>query len=134
MNKRKTKKRIVTLGAILGAFLLTVSVSPRVFIADSPQVNPNFFAELRKAPADLVAFVRNPFAPGKTDEGVMTAELQVTDAPTGASFTPIAKGVYAAEDPATGQSYVKIEGGTQLEVHNITLEDGRTVTVYVPLE
>lgn len=134
MNPLKLKKRIKTFVALGIALLLTATISPRLFIADSPQINTQFIAELRNAPADFVAFVmRRPTGA----EATALAELeqsQVQNVPQGLTFAPVAQGVSAAEDPSTGERFVKVEAGTKLEVRQITLEDGRTVTVYVPVE
>lgn len=131
MNRKKLKQRLFTLLGIVGALVLTVGVAPRIFIADTPQIDPQVLANLGRMPSDFVAFVTGNNT--SVDEP-MIASIEETDVPEGASFEPFAKGVYAAEDPATGQSYVKFEAGTELQVYEVQLEDGRMVTIYVPVE
>lgn len=131
MNRKKIKQRIYTILGIFGALMLTVGIAPRIFIADTPQIDPQALANIGRMPSDFIAFVTGNSI-GTADPVI--ADIEQIDAPEGTTFSPIAKGVYAAEDPATGQSYVKFEAGTELQVYEVQLDDGRMVSIYVPVE
>ncbi|MBP9690689.1 hypothetical protein KBD81_01270 [Candidatus Woesebacteria bacterium] len=131
---KRLKQRIGLAVALLAAFTLTKSVAPRMFVADSPEINRQFIAELKYIPSDFVAFVKNPFKKQESFDEVMTAQIPKVEHPAGTTYEPIAKGVYASEPDETGKRYIKIDKGTQLEIREVTLDDGRTVKVYVPVE
>lgn len=115
---------VVSLGIVIG-------ITPRIFLADSPKINPNFLADLGNLPSDIVAMFRGQ--PSSKDEQ-MTAEIPRVAHPAGLTYEPLTKGVYASEADQSGKRYIKIKEGTKLEKKVITLDDGRTVSVYVPLE
>ena len=131
---KRFKQRIGLAVGILIAFTLTKSVAPRMFVADSPQINGQFIAELRYIPSDFIAFVKNPFKKEESFDEVMTAQIPRVEHPPGTAYQPIAKGVYASEPDGTGKRFIKIDKGTKLEIRDVTLDDGRTVQVYVPVE
>lgn len=134
MNKLKIQSRIKIIAAILVALAVTTTVSPRLFVADSPQINTQFIADIRNIPSDFVAFLMNKPTEDTASALADLKQQQVENVPEGLTFAPIAKGVEAAEDPATGKTYTKIEAGTELEVFTVTLDDGREVKVYVPVQ
>jgi len=120
--------------AIAIAFGITTTISPRLFIADSPEINPQFVAELGNIPSDTIAFIRNI---GASPEDRAVAELErksIPGTPVDAEFYSVAPGIQAAESAQEGESYIKVEAGTKLEVRTITLDDGRRVKVYIPVQ
>lgn len=117
--------------AIIVSLGIVVGVTPRIFLADSPKINPNFLADLGNLPNDIVAMLQGQ--PSSRDDQ-MTAEIPRVVHPAGLNYEPLAKGVYASEADQSGKRYIKIEEGTKLEKKVIVLDDGRTVSVYVPLE
>lgn len=136
MNKttKQYKKTLSIFTAIFLSFLMTKYISSEVFIADTPQINPQFIANLRAIPIRAIAYVRHPFNSQERASQIETAQIPQTQTPQGLVFSPVAKGVHAAEDPQTGKSYMKIEKGTKLQVYEIKMSDGQTVKVYVPVE
>ncbi|MFA9288385.1 MAG: hypothetical protein ACEQSA_00700 [Weeksellaceae bacterium] len=128
----KIKTRIKAVLAIVLSFVAVSSVTPTLFLANTPQVNPGFIAIVQDIPAypqRLAAILRNPMSPEKQDGDVLYGQIPKADPTDDTEFFPIAKGVEASED----RSYVKIEEGTKIEVQTVTLEDGRTVRVLIPL-
>lgn len=119
------------LTAIAISLGVVVGITPRVFLADSPKINPNFLADLGALPGDFVALLRGQ--PSSKDEQ-MTAEIPRVTHPVGLNYEPLTKGVYASEPDQSGKRYIRIEEGTKLEKKVVMLDDGRTVSVYVPLE
>lgn len=117
--------------ALVMSLGIVVGISPRIFLADSPKINPNFIANLGNLPGDIVAMFRGQ--PSSKDEQ-LTAEIPRVVHPAGLNYEPMAKGVYASEPDQSGKRYIRIEEGTKLEKKVVTLDDGRTVSVYVPLE
>ncbi|MDP4011746.1 MAG: hypothetical protein Q8P72_05995 [Candidatus Roizmanbacteria bacterium] len=134
MNPKKTKRRIGIVISIFTAFMLVSTVSPRLFIANSPQINRQFIAELRYIPSDLIAMVRNPLQKAPSQDEMLTNQIPNITHPQGIQLQQIAKGVYASEPDESGKRFIKIDKGTNLEIREVTLEDGRTVKVYIPVE
>ncbi|MDA1316675.1 MAG: hypothetical protein O3B87_01470 [bacterium] len=115
------------------AFIFASYGSPHVFVANTPQLNPNLAGNLRAIPASVMAFIQNPTDSDARNNIVQTAKIQQVKSVEGLNYTPIKTGVYAAEHPETGKTIVRIDKGTQLQVHSVTLSDGRVVKVYIPL-
>lgn len=134
MNKLKLKHRLFMLLAIVISLGLTTTVSPRLFIADSPEVNTQFIAELRNIPSDSIAFIRNIGASPADREIAELEQKSIPGTPVDAEFQTIAPGVHAAESAQEGESYIKVDAGTKLEVRTVTLDDGRRVKVYIPVQ
>ncbi len=109
---------------ILGvAFFLSHGLNKEVFIANSPEVSPQFIAKLRDLPGtmkslpqDMIALIPGfgKKAPSKTED--IFANLPEEKIPEGLTFAPLSKSVRAAEDPSTGQGYIQIDQGTQYQV------------------
>ena len=114
------------------AFAFAKYGSPQVFIANTPQLNPNVAGNLRAVPASVLAFIQNPTDSNARNNIVQTAKIQQVSSVEHLDYTPIRTGVYAAERPETGETIVKVDKGVQLEVHEVYLSDGRVVKVYVP--
>lgn len=113
---------------------VTTTVSPRLFIADSPQVNTQFIADLQNIPSDTLAFIRNIGASPAEREIAELERKSIPGTPVDAEFQSIAPGVQAAESAQEGESYIKVDAGTKLEVRTVTLDDGRRVKVYIPVQ
>lgn len=123
---------MIVVGIIL-AFTTTKYGAPQVFVANTPQLNPNLAGNLRAMPASIMAFIQNPTDSNMRNNIVQTAKIQQVSSVEDLHYTPIRTGVYAAERPETGETIVKVEKGVKLEVHEVHLSDGRVVKVYVPL-
>lgn len=128
---KRIQQRIGMTVAIALSLLVVVGVVPRIFLADSPQPNPNALADLGRLPSEIVAVFRGQPSP---KDAQMTAEIPQVVHPSGITYEPLTKGVYASEPDQTGKRYIKIEKGTTLEKKVITLDSGRTVSVYIPVE
>ena len=134
-QNNKTGLRIKTMLSILVSFGLVKVLSPVVFIANTPQVNPNLAADLLSLPARSIAFLQNPTEPTDSSSNLPKVEIGQSAKPKeGLEYKPLMNGVYAAEDPATGKKYAKIVAGTKLQKEEVKLSDGRVVTVYVPVQ
>ncbi len=131
---KKPKRLYQRLGmgmALVLSFAIVVGITPRIFLAGSPELNPNFLADLGALPGDFVAMFRGE---SSSKDEQMTAEIPRVVHPSGLNYEPLSKGVYASEADQSGKRYIRIEEGTKLEKKIVTLDDGRTVEVYVPLE
>jgi len=134
------KTKIVISFALVVALLVTLILNRTVFISSTPRLNPQFIALVyylpnmaQTIPNKLVAFFQHPTS--STARNTQLIQNQLAKAPTpkpNMIFTPLSKGVYAAEDPKTKQKIYKIEKGTQVEVRKITLKDGREFTIIIP--
>ena len=91
-------------------------------------------ASIRKSPVAVFAYIANINEGATLKDHLETAKIPRANPPPGLNFLPIAKGVYAAEDPESGKRFVKIEKGTKLQINTVTLPDGSTTKVYVPIE
>jgi len=134
MNPKKIKRRIGIVISIFAALILVATVSPRLFIANSPQINQQFIAELRYIPSDFIAMIQNPLQKTPSQDEMLTNQIPDVNHPEGIQLQQIAKGVYASEPDESGKRFIKIDKGTGLEIREVTLEDGRTVKVYIPVE
>ena len=130
-HSKKTQLRAKIFIGIFISFFLVKYFSPQIFIANTPQVNPNFVANILASPSTILAYIRSPFDPETRNNVIETAKMPKANPPPGLQYQPIANGVYAAEDPQTNLRYVKIDKGTKLEIRYITLDDGSTAKVYV---
>ena len=132
IKNNKTVPRIKMVVAILLSFGVVKLLSPVVFIADSPQINPNWAADLFSLPSRSIAFIQDPTNP---DNNLKRVDIgHSAQPPEALEYKPVMKGVYAAEDPVTGKKYAKIEAGTKLRAEEVKLSDGRIVLVYVPVQ
>ena len=116
------------------SFSIMRSLTPRVFVANTPTLNPDFMSTLQKSPIAVFAYLGNIQEDATLKDHLETAKIPQATPPKGTNYTSIAKGVYASEGGENEKRYIKIEKGTKLEIHTLVLSDGRTVKVYVPVE
>lgn len=133
-KKKKTKLYILIFVSILFSFSIMRSLSPRLFVANTPTLNPEFVATLQKSPVAVFAYLGNIQEDATLKDHLETAKIPRSIPPEGLEYEPIARGVYASEITENDKKYIKIEKGTKLEVHTVVLSDGNTVKVYVPVE
>lgn len=129
---KRLKQRIGMVVAILTAYAVVTGIAPRVFVANTPEIDSNALANLVSMPSDFIAMITGN--EGSSQDEILTNEIPRVAHPEGTTYEPIAKGVYASEPDASGQRYIKIERGTQLEKKEVTLDDGSVAVVYIPLE
>jgi hypothetical protein len=133
MNNKKTSTRLKLFAALLLSLVIVNYGAPRVFIAGTTQVNQEFAAQIIAMPRVIYAYIQHP-----TDSDARTDEIETIHMPgvkgkDDLDYKSIDNGVYAAEDPATKERFVKIEKGTKLEKYEVII-NGRKVTVYVSPE
>jgi hypothetical protein len=126
-------KRIMILVGMILAFGAVKYGSPQVFLANTPYLNPSIMSNVRSLPARVVAYIQNPTDSTARNNIVQTAKIQQVSSVEDLNYTPIRTGVYAAQRPETGETIVKLDKGVRLEVHEVSLSDGRVVKVYLPL-
>jgi len=133
-KKKKTKQYILIVVSIVFAFVIMRSMTPRLFVANTPTLNPDFVATLQKSPIAVFAYLGNIQEDATLKDHLETAKIPRAIPPEGTNYAPFAKGVQASEGGENERRFVKIEKGTKLEIHTITLSGGNTVKVYVPVE
>ena len=135
IKKIITKTRIKIVLVVLVTFLVVKGFSSTVFLADTPVISPDFIARLKNTPSELASlpgrllaglnslnlFKKQPTTPASD----MFADVKIVTPPENIVFTPIRKGVYAANDPATGQKYIKIEAGTKYRIVGTVTINGK---------
>ena len=134
INKKRTPNRIKMLVSLVFAFLFVTFLTPRIFINDTTALNPSFLASIKRIPYSALAYIQNPFSKEERTNTIESSQIQQVEPSSDIQYTPLSKGVYAAEDPKSGSTVVKIEAGTEVEVYSITTNDGRELKVYVPLK
>lgn len=134
MNKLKTITRIKIFVGILVSYGLVVFISPQIFLANSPRLQPEFIARFRATPQAIYALARYPFNTQERNNIIESAQVSSNEEKSDLPFQPIAPGVYAAEDAESNEKYIKIEKGTKVEIREVILTDGRKVKVYVPIQ
>ncbi|OGK51013.1 hypothetical protein A2966_02795 [Candidatus Roizmanbacteria bacterium RIFCSPLOWO2_01_FULL_41_22] len=117
---------------LLLAFGLMKILSANVFLADTPRIDPYFSFRIGTLPAVVMAFIRYPLDSQKrAGEIVYRTTNQMTSSDK-TMYSPIVQGIYAAENPETGEKYIQIRKGTVVKVQTVRLSDGRVVQVIVP--
>ncbi len=136
VNKLKTIRRVKIVLTLITSFVVVSTVTPRVFVANSPEIKGSFLVWLKLTPQRVYAYLRYPADREARTETIENAALDNANIQEKEelNYTPISEGVYAAEDPETNNRYIKIEKGTTVEVHHVRLSDGREVKVYVPVK
>lgn len=126
MKKILNQTRIKIILIFLISFIAITTVSPQIFLADSPVINPDFIARLQNYPAELASVPGqliaglNPF--GQKDQ---FADVKQVTPPPNVVFKAISKGVYAGEDPQTGKTYLKVEAGTKYRIAGTVTINGK---------
>jgi hypothetical protein len=131
---KKIKQRIYILLAMIISFSLVTFISPKVFLSDTPRINPQALRNIIDIPTNIYLAIQGQGNQKNPKDIELTSEIKKTPHPSGVVYNQIAKGVYASEPNETGNRFIKIEEGTRLEKRDVTLGDGRRVTVYIPLE
>ena len=85
-------------------------------------------------PYSLYAYIRFPINKNQQEKIKELANIQRLPKNSSLSYIPISKGVYAAQDPDNAAVHVKVESGTELEVRTITLNNGQTLKVFIPVK
>lgn len=106
---------------IILSFLVVKYVSPQVFIANTPTVNPLFIANIMNTPSYIASIpqkISNMFIIRTTQPEI--AKVTIKNPPPGLIFKPL-QGVSAqvAEDPATGKKYLNMPAGTKYKLEDI---------------
>jgi len=147
MKNFKTKIKII---AIIGVSLVIVRfVTPKVFIANTPQVNPLFISQIIGLPNKIASLINkgNPKENNNSNEdlnkiaaykgetsGDKIKPSESTKLPDGSVIFQIGKGAYAAEDRQTNKSYIMFKDDAQVKVYEYTLPDGKKIILYEPVQ
>jgi len=136
INNLKTARRIKIVLTIIASFFLVSTTTPHIFVSNSPYVKDSFLVWLRLTPQRMYAYMRHPLDEEERIETIENAELQFAsyEEKEELNYTPIADGVYAAEDPETEERFIKIVEGTTVEVRTVIFSDGREIKVYIPIK
>lgn len=116
------------------ALLLVKTLSPQIFIANTPQINPNFVVKLRQIPTSIIARIKNIGQPAPVAENNNKKNNLVDSQIKDLNFIPVAKGIKAAEVPNSNIKYWQIEAGTKLKVITYQLSNGKQIKIYIPAE
>jgi len=133
-TKKKTKLYILIFASLFFSFATVHFITPKVFLANTPEPNPDFIASVQKSPLAVASYIGDIQEGASLKDHLETAKMPRATPPEGINFTPLAQGVWAAEDEKSGRKYIKIKKGTKIEVYAVVLSDGRQVQVYVPVE
>lgn len=125
---------------IATAVIFTWWITPKIFLANSPHLNPKFIAGVRKLPASMTQTINNYFAKKETSKGTVVAvsqdearatlnSLKKVTPPAGALFKTITTNVSAAETGRNNEVILKIDKGAKYSVRKLMLPDGRVMKV-----
>jgi hypothetical protein len=135
---KRIKQRIGLIFAIALSFVMVNYLAPKVFIANTPEIDRRALANIFSSGQELLSFMsgQNNSENENENENENTdlSDIPSVPHPADTSYERVAKGVYASEPDETGKRFIKIDKGTKLEKRDVILEDGRSVTVYIPLE
>lgn len=122
------KNKLYIALALLAAFIVTKYSSGRIFLADTPRLNPNYVTNLKTQATELAAALSPAnlwkksnlasFFPTGNGSGGVVPTL-VPDY----FYKAISKGV-AAYEKDSGTTYLKVDKGTQYKIRQIKLKDG----------
>lgn len=120
MRQIFTITRIKLILIVIFTVLVVKAVAPKLFLADSPKINPFFIANTLNSSKKLIASI-GKLNLNKKDQTVDTKKnqsspFQYVTPPPNLVFEFISKGVSAAEDPTTGQKFIKVEAGTKYKI------------------
>lgn len=133
MNSKKTTTRIKIFFSLIASLLFVTYISPQMFVGNTTAFNPGFIARIKVIPYTALAYIRHPLNTEERANIIETSGVQTVNSDTDLNYTPISTGVYAAQHPTTGETIVKIDAGTEVEVKTIKTTDGREIKVYVPI-
>lgn len=138
INNIITKKRIKTLLILVFSFAAITWLSPQIFLVDSPRINPLFIARLQNTPF-MISQLPGRMMAGLTQLNPFKkkgefANVKIVTPPADVIFKPITKGVSAAEDPKTGQTYIQIQGGTKYVIDGYVTINGQKIPKIVFVE
>lgn len=107
MQNNNTTNRIKIVLALMFTFFGVKLLTPSLFLADSPKINPMFIGNTQRFIAGL--------GKNKIDQNTV-AKVEQPTPPPNVVFKYVSKGVSAAEDQSTGQKYIKVEAGTKYKI------------------
>ncbi|PJC33601.1 hypothetical protein CO051_01320, partial [Candidatus Roizmanbacteria bacterium CG_4_9_14_0_2_um_filter_39_13] len=91
-KKKKTKQYILIVVSIVFAFVIMRSMTPRLFVANTPTLNPDFVATLQKSPIAVFAYLGNIQEDATLKDHLETAKIPRAIPPEGTNYAPFAKG------------------------------------------
>ena len=115
--------RIFVAVAICLALVFVVQ-QQQVFLGASPTPNPFFLVRLQNIGGDFVAWVQDPLATPAEREARKVVKQLAVEPPNGLNFVAATSNVEAAEDPTTGEKYVRLKEGTKVDIIEVTEADG----------
>lgn len=131
---KRIKQRIGLIFAIALSFVMVNYLAPKVFIANTPELDRRALANIFSSGQEFLSFISGRNNSENENENTDLSDIPNVPHPADTSYERVAKGVYASEPDETGKRFIKIDKGTKLEKRDVILEDGRSVTVYIPLE
>ena len=134
MNNKRALQRIKILASMAFSFLLVIYIAPQIFLNNTSAVKPRLLSRIKIIPYSLYAYIRHPFDKNQQEKTRELASIQRLPKNSSLSYNPISRGVYAAQDPENAAVHVKVESGTALEVRTITLNNGQTLKVFIPVK
>ena len=122
----KTKLFLKILLSMLVAFTVVTFTSGKIFLADSPMINPNFISSLKTLPSNLLNSPQRFFANKNQTQQLNQYQSLQTNV-----MKSLAPGVYAKEDDQGNPVYVRVTNDLQWE-ERVLNENGIQVTVRYP--
>lgn len=120
-----TRVKII-IAMLLGLVAMNVIRGQQVFLAESPTLNPFFIARVQNLPNATSNFVASLGSIFDGSRGTKQTIKEIAVQPRSSlNFVPVAKGVQAAEDPSTGEKFVKLKKGSKVRVVEQVGADGQ---------
>ena len=139
-----TKNRIKIVLVLLFTYVSIKLVSPNIFLANSPKINHLFIVKIINTPKNIAAMpgkflsslsafrlfnisspIDTPSVNTASQNGQnRIAKMKFVSPPPELIFNAISKNVSAAEDPETGNKYIKVEAGTKYKIVGYITIDG----------
>lgn len=133
MENITSKIRIKMILALSITFISVSVLSSQVFIANSPQIRPDFIARIKNTFSNTIASIQN----GNSYKGEKTASQVIKPSgeqiPKNLIIQQMAKGVYAAEDKPNKKTYMMFTKDAKIKVYEYII-DGKKITLYEPVQ
>lgn len=131
----KENTKYIKIGLVLVvSFIVIKFFTPHLFIADSPKINHEFIARIMDMPSNIASITRLLNNESQNDNNLAPKQIisqqQIDKAYADLSFSEIAKGVQAAEDPTSKVIYFKANEEMKFIKSQMVLPDGKTITIY----
>jgi hypothetical protein len=130
-------KKIKLFFALVISFFAITLLSPQVFLANTPRINPMFVYTIQQLPSNTLAFLNNSFRSPTQETSVqkqnaiLFSQMPPISPPPNLLYKTVSKGIQVATDPITKKSYAKFDMSVPFKTVEIEI-NGEKLKFIVP--